>query len=63
MEQKAHGLELWMQPLGALRAPNLFNLRPDPIERAEEEVGNYDKWFIEHLFVLVPAQAIVAQHI
>ena len=25
--------------------------------------GDYDKWFIEHVFVLVPAQAIVAQHL
>ena len=46
-----------------LRAPKLFNLRSDPFERAEEEAGDYDKWFIEHLFVLVPAQAIVAQDI
>jgi len=63
MEQRAHGLEVWMQPLVPLRAPKLFNLRSDPFERAEKEAGDYVKWFIEHLFVLVPAQAIVAQHI
>src|SRR6266851_2535688 len=63
MEQKAHGLEVWMRPLVPLRAPKLFNLRSDPFERAEEEAGDYDRWFIEHLFVLVPAQAIVAQHL
>jgi len=63
MEQPAHGLEVWMQPLVPLRAPKLFNLRSDPFERAEQEAGDYDKWFIEHLFVLVPAQAIVAQHL
>jgi hypothetical protein len=63
MEQNAHGLEVWMQPLVPLRAPKLFNLRSDPFERAEQEASDYDKWFIEHLFVLVPAQAIVAQHI
>jgi arylsulfatase A-like enzyme len=63
MEQQAHGLEVWMQPLVPLRAPKLFNLRSDPFERAEQEAGDYDRWFIEHLFVLVPAQAIVAQHL
>ena len=63
MEQQAHGLEVWMQPLVPLRAPKLFNLRSDPFERAEHEAGDYDKWFIEHAFVLVPAQAIVAQHL
>src|SRR5438876_11540193 len=63
MEQEAHGLEVWMQPLIPLRAPKLFNLRSDPFERAEHEAGDYVKWFVEHIFVLVPAQAIVAQHL
>jgi arylsulfatase A-like enzyme len=63
MEQQAHGLEVLMQPLVPLRAPKLFNLRSDPFERAEQEAGDYVRWFIDHVFVLVPAQAIVAQHI
>ena len=63
MEQPAHGLEVWMQPLVPLRAPKLFNLRSDPFERAEQEAGDYVRWFIDHVFVLVPAQAIVAQHL
>jgi hypothetical protein len=63
VEQPAHGLEVWMQPLIPLRAPKLFNLRSDPFERAEHEAGDYVKWFVEHVFVLVPAQAIVAQHL
>ena len=63
MEQPAHGLEVWMQPFVQLRAPKLFNLRSDPFERAEQEAGDYVRWFAEHLFVLVPAQSIVAQHI
>ena len=48
MEQPAHGLEVWMQPLVRLRAPKLFNLRTDPFERAEHEAGDYVKWFVEH---------------
>ena len=63
MEQAAHGLEVWMQPLVPLRAPKIFNLRSDPFERAEHEAGGYDRWFVEHAFVLVPAQAIVGQHL
>jgi len=39
MEQPAHGLEVWMQPLVPPRAPKLFNLRSDPFERAEQEAG------------------------
>jgi arylsulfatase len=63
MEQPAHGLEVWIQPFVTLRAPKIFNLRSDPFERAEQEAGDYVKWFVEHAFVLVPAQAIVVQHI
>ena len=63
MEQPAHGLEVWMQPLITLRAPKLFNLRSDPFERAQHEAGDYVRWFVEHAFVLVPVQALVAQHL
>jgi arylsulfatase A-like enzyme len=63
MEQPAHGLEVWMKPFVPLRAPKLFNLRADPFERSEIEAGDYVKWFVEHLFVFVPAQTIVAQHL
>ena len=63
MEQTAHGLNVWRQPLVPLRLPKLFNLRTDPFERADREAGNYDQWFVEHAFVLMPAQAIVAQHL
>ena len=41
MEQLAHGLEVWMQPLVRLRAPKLFNLRSDPFERGQQEAGEY----------------------
>ncbi|MGB7825702.1 MAG: sulfatase-like hydrolase/transferase, partial [Pseudolabrys sp.] len=63
MEQKAHGLDVWAQPLVPLRLPYLFNLRSDPFERSQYEAGDYVRWFVEHAFVLVPAQALVAQHL
>jgi hypothetical protein len=34
-----------------LRTPKIF------------KAGDYVTWFVEHMFVLGPAQAIVAQHI
>jgi arylsulfatase A-like enzyme len=63
LEQKAHGFAVWAQPMVQLRLPMLFNLRSDPFERAQHEAGDYVRWFVEHAFVLVPAQAIVGQHI
>ena len=46
-----------------LRLPSVFNLRSDPFERAQHESRDYVRWFIEYAFVLVPAQALVAQHL
>jgi len=63
MEQRAEGLDVWAEPLQQLRLPRVFNLRSDPFERAQHESGDYVRWFIDHAFLLVPAQAIVAQHI
>jgi arylsulfatase len=63
LEQKAHGLRVWQQPLTPLRAPKLFSVRSDPFERADHEAGGYDRWYIDHLFVMAPAQAFVARHV
>jgi arylsulfatase len=63
MEQNAHGIGVWQQPLVELRAPKIFNLRSDPFERADYEAGGYVRWFVDHIFLLVPAQALVAQHL
>jgi hypothetical protein len=43
--------------------PSCSTSESDPFERAEEEAGDYDKWFIEHLFVMVVAQTFVAQYL
>jgi arylsulfatase len=63
LTQDAHGLEVWSRPMIQLRLPLLFNIRSDPFERAEIESGDYTRWFIEHAFLLVPAQAIVGEMI
>jgi arylsulfatase A-like enzyme len=59
MEQRAHGYEVWQDPMVTLRFPKLFNLRTDPFERADHEGIDYPRWRLERAFVLVPAQAIV----
>jgi arylsulfatase len=63
LEQRAEGLDVWQDPLVPLRLPKLIDLRADPFERAEHEAGEYAKWRVEHAFVLVPAQDLVAQHL
>jgi arylsulfatase A-like enzyme len=59
LEQRAEGADVWSEPFVPLRAPWVFNLRSDPLERALHEGIDYKRWWIEHMFVMVPAQAIV----
>ena len=60
-EQRGHGFDVWQEPFVVLRLPKLFNLRSDPFETADHEGMDYERWRIEHLFVLVPAQEYVGQ--
>lgn len=62
LEQKAHGLEVWIQPFSVLRAPLLTDLRADPFERARDEHAmGYQRFFVDHMFVFAPAGAYVGQ--
>jgi arylsulfatase len=59
--QRAHGLDVWLEPFVALRAPLLTNLRMDPFELAHEIGMDYERWFAEHMFMIAPAAGYVAQ--
>src|SRR5215212_9859185 len=60
MEQRQTGtLQIWFEPFVALRAPKLFNLRTDPFERTDVTSNTYWDWFMDHIFLMVPAQSIV----
>ena len=62
MEQKSYTtLRAWVEPWTPLRVPLLFNLRRDPYERAYRTSNTYYDWMIDRVFLLVPAQAYVAQ--
>jgi arylsulfatase A-like enzyme len=59
-EQRAHSFDVWQEPFVDLRVPKLFSLRADPFERADHEGIDYAHWRMERIFLLVPAQAFVA---
>jgi len=61
LKQNAHGMNVWLQPFEELRAPMLNNLRMDPFELAQDIGMDYDRWFIEHMFVIAPAVDYVAK--
>jgi arylsulfatase len=62
LEQRSVGADAWQDPFTPLRFPKLVNLRTDPFEEADLS-GQifYWKWRADHLFVLTPAGALVAQ--
>jgi len=62
MEQRAVGtLQVWAEPMVTLRMPKIFNLRTDPYEHADITSNTYYDWMLDHSFVAVPAQSIVAE--
>ena len=64
LEQRAPGtLQVWAEPYTELRVPKIFNLRTDPFERADTDSNNYERWWIERVFALVPAQTFVGEYI
>ena len=61
LKQNAHGMDVWLKPFEELRAPMLNNLRMDPFELAQDIGMDYDRWYLEHMFVIAPATAYVAK--
>jgi len=61
LENRAHQLQVWREPLVHLRLPLLFNLRRDPFEKSYENSNTYHDWMIDRAFVLVPLQAVASQ--
>jgi arylsulfatase A-like enzyme len=62
MEQRATGtLRIWAEPFVALRVPKLFNLRTDPYERSDITSNTYYDWFLDHVYLLMPAQSVVGE--
>jgi arylsulfatase A-like enzyme len=60
LEQRSKGMAVWQDSFSELRFPKLFNVRADPFEAGDEAIL-YEKWAADRMFMLVPAQAIVAK--
>jgi arylsulfatase A-like enzyme len=59
-EQEHTGFHVWKKEFTNLRAPTMYNLRPDPFERGPESF-EYNKWAIDRSFLIVPSQAVVGR--
>jgi len=54
-------LRAWAEPWTELRIPLLFNLRRDPYERSNITSNTYWDWYLDHVFLLLPAADYTAQ--
>ncbi|MEJ8855110.1 arylsulfatase [Variovorax robiniae] len=62
LEQRTEGtLKIWMDPFTVLRTPKCFNLRTDPLERADITSNTYYDWFMSKGYRMFAAQAIVGE--
>ncbi len=61
-EQRATGtLAVWAEPFMHTRIPKLFNLRADPYERTDVTSNTYWDWYLDHVYLLLPASTYVGQ--
>jgi arylsulfatase A-like enzyme len=61
MEQRVPGtMRIWAEPFVALRVPKLFNLRTDPFERADITSNTYYDWFMNHPYLVLASQSVIA---
>jgi arylsulfatase len=56
-------LALWGEPFVKTRIPWLYNLRTDPYEKASITSNTYWDWYINHVFLLTPAQKYVGAYL
>jgi len=59
-EQNHEGIGVWSGQFDELRVPKLFNLRSDPLEKADSSIL-YNKWMADRAFVQVPMQTFAAE--
>jgi hypothetical protein len=59
--QENRGFDVWQKGYTTLRFPMLMDLKGDPYERAEHDSEDYRQWMADRMYMLVPAQAKIAE--
>jgi arylsulfatase len=54
-------LALWGEPFVKTRIPWLYNLKTDPYEKATITSNTYWDWYLDHVYLLLPAQTAVGK--
>ena len=61
LENRGQAFEVWREPFTELRVPLLFNLRRDPLEKAQHNSNTYNDWFLDRVYVLAPMQQLAGK--
>ncbi len=61
--QYAKGMEIWRNPMMTLRAPIIIDLKSDPFEYAADGSIHYERWLVDHAFLMLPAVDKVATYL
>jgi arylsulfatase len=61
--QFATGMQVWRMPTTAVRAPIITDLMTDPFEYAFDGSAYWEKWVMEHAFLVLPAVEKVAAYL
>ncbi len=61
-QQREQGtLAIWGEPFVKTRIPWLYNLRTDPYEKATMTSNTYWDWYLDHVYLLLPASNYVGK--
>ena len=60
---RANRLQIWKEPFVELRAPDLFNLRRDPFEKAKMGSNTYEDWHIDRAYLMGPMQVVASKFV
>ena len=60
-QNRADRLQIWKEPFVQLRAPDLYNLRRDPFEKAKIGANTYEDWYIDRAYLLGPMQVVASK--
>jgi len=61
--QYATGMQVWRQPMTPMRAPVMVDLLSDPYENSIDGSAYYERWAMEHAFMVLPAVEKVAKYL
>ncbi|MEJ1238483.1 arylsulfatase [Chryseolinea sp. T2] len=57
------GMKVWRYPLTPLRAPVMIDLKSDPYEYSWDNSAYWEKWAMEHTYLVLPAVAKVSAYL